>query len=696
MSQEQAVGHVRQSACDAGLIRSGSCSRNLANPRNGSRQHHDAKAQPKALRVITILSSPARAIAPYWAVWPQPAMAVGLAGCTVQVRLRADAPTQYAVAEPALREAQCREKGRDREPARALPACNATIQLRPDMTGPNLHGSSAYLAFDRLAKAEADADRVIRGDHMAFGAFDGRGVARLRRGGSQQAIGYFNECLHLQSDYSPPPSARRIRIGFGNERDLRQNGSCTKGRGQMPVEWPPRFIYVCNASRASLVNFLPVAHAGIESIDQAVIFCGASGPDTNDGNDRAEAVDPALRLARQLTRLSHDRLSLSQGSIQILYGSPVRVSAWDRKMRDLVTETAEPDGTGLPVVFNLKGGTKEMAIGGVLGLATAGARSFLVTVKDQYSLVECVRPGSQDILPVQGDDLDLERYLETYGFREHIDPDPGRSHQQRAVFEALCQAEKERIQAFAACMLPSAPSLWPLLHNALKDVFQAENAGSDFTNSRPIPLPSPGNAHQTGTCLQLEKALTALSGFPGLETDRNAAGNVTAFRITDAVAARFLTGGWLEATLYLALRDALGHRNDVTVAAGLALSPEDKPDDRETELDVAVIIGSQLIIIEAKCSVMTGHAAMRIGERSLPQVENNKRMLGGQVCRALIANPCITWPRLEHQKGAVIQRAQRGGIELFLGPTAVTDVVEYVVGIAQDRAQAQDVSPAEP
>ena len=69
----------------------------------------------------------------------------------------------------------------------------------------------------------------------------------------------------------------------------------------MQADWPERFIYVCNAGRAALVNALPLIHAGLDRVARVVVFCGADGPDTLNAAARAEAVDPALRLEGCLT-----------------------------------------------------------------------------------------------------------------------------------------------------------------------------------------------------------------------------------------------------------------------------------------------------------------------------------------------------------------------------------------------------------
>ena len=82
-----------------------------------------------------------------------------------------------------------------------------------------------------------------------------------------------------------------------------------------------------------------------------------------------------------------------------------------------------------------------------------------------------------------------------------------------------------------------------------------------------------------------------------------------------------------------------------------------------------------------------GKAADQIGERSLPRVETNKRMLGGPVCRALIVNPCVTDEDMKKEHGIVVQRARRAGIELLLGPHSVDNVVHYIAELASSRVR---------
>ena len=452
-----------------------------------------------------------------------------------------------------------------------------------------------------------------------------------------------------------------------------------KGDIVMAAEWPSRFVYICSAGRAALVHALPLVHAGLDRVARMIVFCGAIGPDETDSNDRAEAILPAFRFRDIVSRLTDGRISEANGTLIVLYGEPATVADWRSNMRQaLDTLSREPDAN-LPVLFNIKCGTKEMAIGGAIALA-AGAigRGQLITVSDRLPRVERVTGNGQEPLPVAGGHLDLPRYLELYGYHEHVDRGRSRTHQQRAVFEALCASERERIQAFAARLMPRAPTLWPLLAS-----MAWQSPDETHLESAAVPTLSPGETDANRIALAL--ALGALHGFPGLDVDLDAAGRCTSFRATSAMAVRFLTGGWLEAHIYLVLRETLRDRNDILVAASLGLAATESPNIRDTEIDVAVMIGSQLLIVEAKSSTMTGKAAERAGERSLPAAESNMRALLGQVGKMLIVNPCVEAKTLK-QGGSVIPKTRRAGMDLFVGPEAVAELADYLRALAAGDA----------
>ena len=436
----------------------------------------------------------------------------------------------------------------------------------------------------------------------------------------------------------------------------------------MQADWPERFIYVCNAGRAALVNALPLIHAGLDRVARVVVFCGADGPDTLNAAARAEAVDPARRLEDCLTEWTARRLSRAKGTFEAVYGNPLSVSDWRGHMQRL------RHSADLPILFNFKSGTKEMAIGGAMGLGTA-TDADLVTIGDNPPQVELVTPDGQEPLPIRGGHLNLPRLLRLYGFCEHVDREPERAHQQRVASQDWCTRHKSQIEAFCTVFVPKAVAAWPVLQRLTRPVEPTTNKQHGYQLPCVIALPDADARSGDAAGRIVGQAIGALDGLAGLTIKRTSEGSPTEIEIVDPFVARFLRGGWLEAVVYLSLLAAAKGRNDVTVAANLALAPATRPAERMTEIDVAVMIGSQLVIVEAKSSSMTGAAARDSGERSLAQVESTQRQLTGQVGRVFIVNPCITEETLRRQQGAVIARTRQSGQELFVGPDAIERLV---------------------
>ena len=333
----------------------------------------------------------------------------------------------------------------------------------------------------------------------------------------------------------------------------------------MPTDWPRRFIYVCNASRAAAVNALPITHAGLDRIAHVVIFCGAAGPDTTDANDRAEAVDPASRLARSLSDWTSGRLSEGKGTIQLLYGNPARIGDWSLHMQSVL------DDADQPVIYNFKSGTKEMSIGAVRTLARndPGA-AMLVTIRDRPLQVELAGLNGQEPLPVRGVHLTLSRYLQLYGFQEHVDADAHMAHAQRAVFERWCWQNAAQINAFAAAFTPVAAQEWPTLEKLTKDV-EPVKGGRVYKLPYPVRLDGTAQSAHPLVSKSLSQALLTLDGLPGLRLVKNKNGQLQEFIIEDASVARFMRGTWIEAALFLALselaRNNKGSREETEIIA---------------------------------------------------------------------------------------------------------------------------------
>jgi len=423
--------------------------------------------------------------------------------------------------------------------------------------------------------------------------------------------------------------------------------------------WPEQFVYVCSATRAALVNMLPIIHADLHRVRGLVVFCGASGPDSPDGTAQAEAIEPAERLEKVLSSWTNGRLSAANGTVTTLYGDPGDFAAWRGNMGRVFEAFGSPEGTALPILFNIKGGTKEMAIGGILG-RTDEERFQIVTVRGEPLQVERVSRSRQAALPVQGRMLGLRQYLAIYGLWED-DGAPG--EMRRNGLESFYREQGRAIRAFAAAVLADAPRIAAALNRIAGGCFSGPGGRTFESSNFGIATPLPA------------AAFVALDGFPGLAIGRDDHGTPVDCTIETEAAANFLRGGWLEALLYLEIADAMRKRNDVEIAASLRIRLRNGA-NQIAEFDIAVLIRSQLHLIEAKTANMGSAVSAEAGERSFAQLDSMKRLLLGQVGKALIVNPRVT------QAYNLDGRARRGGEELFLGRDAVEHAVERIRQLA--------------
>jgi hypothetical protein len=154
--------------------------------------------------------------------------------------------------------------------------------------------------------------------------------------------------------------------------------------------------------------------------------------------------------------------------------------------------------------------------------------------------------------------------------------------------------------------------------------------------------------------------------------------------VTDEAAVKFLKGGWLEGVLFNRIRRRFAGNDRVAVSANLGLAHRDAAGSRGpriAEIDIAILVKSQLHLVEAKTASMTTAAAKAGGQVSLAQIDSVKKLLVGQIGKVLIANPREDAASVGKHGGDIHERARRGGEELFVGADAVDAVVRRAVDI---------------
>ena len=423
-------------------------------------------------------------------------------------------------------------------------------------------------------------------------------------------------------------------------------------------QWPESFVYVCNASRASLVNILPMVHAGIDRIEELIIFCGARSLHSKDANEIAEAIDPANRLRRNASQWSKGRLSGKR--ISVFPGDATDIAKW---LRHMTAVFERPGAEKLPVIYNVKGGTKEMGLGGAIGAAN---RDFwIVTVTETPVGVQVVRPDGQKPLARHGE-LTLADYLAAYGFIE-------KDATVRFAAEAMYAANRDRIATYANRILPKPPSNLTQMESIMRGLYRIIEPLHDSSGRHFYP----GTISAAGVERVVRKEvlglLEAMDGFLGCRL--GPIGDT--LDVTQKDALRFMSGGWFEAYLFNQLTTALQGTDGAQLYANLHLAHAHAdglvgPD--MAELDIVLLVNSQLHIIEAKTSSMTTAAAKRNYESSIAQSHSIQTQLVGQTGKILVCNPRDDEASVRKEDEIGV-RPQRAGRELFLGAGAVDALI---------------------
>lgn len=180
-------------------------------------------------------------------------------------------------------------------------------------------------------------------------------------------------------------------------------------------EWPSKFVYVCNASQAAIVNVLPIAHAGMERISEIVVLCGARSANVDDPQLRREAIEPADRLEQFIRLFASSPAVVPKVSRR--FGDAGRFSEWTKHMEEIERKAHRQ---GLRLVYNMTGGTKPMGIGACLAFRGAKSPPVLVYVAGNPLRTEFIDGTTQIEAPRQSE-LNIAQYLASYGITE-VDP----------------------------------------------------------------------------------------------------------------------------------------------------------------------------------------------------------------------------------------------------------------------------------
>lgn len=419
------------------------------------------------------------------------------------------------------------------------------------------------------------------------------------------------------------------------------------------MQWPERFIYVCNATQASIVNILPLVHAGIERVAEVFIFCGAPNIEHLDDRLKREAIDPALRLVKSIEELASKQSNPPK--VHIRFGDDSKFFDWANQMGLICFDARQ---ISLPVLYNLTGGRKPMSIGGIIG---GKSQPLLLNVAGSPLRVEFLLEERQ-IEAKRHAEVSLDSYLAAYNLIETDEDGRSRSEKYYVGNAAI-------IDAFATRLLSHEIPLISIMMNVTRDLIDAKGklAGPKEYIFDTLNLADHVRA-------AFEEAVSELAKLKGLQLTLDENGKTIGFTISNYNVARLIRGGWLEAAIFNRLKRIARARNDVSVFANVKLAFK-SVSTRLTaaEIDVALMIGSQLHLVEAKTAGFVGKEAKKGNERSLAQTESIKRLLLGQFGTSIVVNPRESEKELD-QQGNFTRRAREGGIHLLLGPSALDDL----------------------
>lgn len=394
---------------------------------------------------------------------------------------------------------------------------------------------------------------------------------------------------------------------------------------QATTAWPDKFIYVCSATQGAAVNLAPVVQAGIERIARVHILRGGGAA----GADLGQARKPHDDLRRAILGIAK-RAGVKIDIAPPQDGDTAEPDDWGRALAE-VRKRASSEG--LPVVFNLVGGTKAMAIGGMLGCADSEAGPVNLLFSDARLRPCFLTAQGRLALPAQRE-LSLAEYIDGYGLKEE-----DRAH--RESWASFCAEQHAALDAFAQFLCENPGFIWHLNDFSHKFPF-----GPRGQVSLPAEIGWPDRFPDA-----LVQGLAALTEI--LDFEMNAFGIAIPAR---GFAWKFIfEGGWLEAILFNHACEFFKGRNDVEVVANLKLRDLDEQKTL-TEIDVAILSGSQLHVLEAKSG------SHRNGDDWLRQMLQLRARLCGPHARIAVFNPSPHDKLLD-----LLARAGRSNIELMTG-----------------------------
>ena len=428
-------------------------------------------------------------------------------------------------------------------------------------------------------------------------------------------------------------------------------------------DWPERFVYVCSAGEAEIVNRAPMMQAGEKRVAAVVVLRAISDPDNPTSADKTHAIQPTERLRDYAIRA----LGLDEGRFRVVQGHPDSFGDWKNVLNEAYVQASELE---CDIVFNVTGGRTPCKIAPLLGFEDPPAPPTLKILYVGFApfsmdMVEFDEESGivQSSLPIKKA-TSIRDYLSSYGMFE-IDREERPKLQERMI----------NTSEFAERFL---------------SVYSGLGQGSDRKAMKRAMGNLQSEAKKVARGGRFPKIVSIkewhmkfldrhglLSGLAKLDRDED-----NSLVVSDKFAAEILAGKWLEVVIYSRIDNELRDRDDWEYGCGIRLALDAKDNNIKnqndpkyrneiTDLDCVVLADERFDIIEAK--TVTGLTNFRQG---IVRLSEYSSMLTGQAGRAWLVAPFID--STEAKTRDMNSHASQMGVELLVGPEAVDILISRI------------------
>jgi len=407
---------------------------------------------------------------------------------------------------------------------------------------------------------------------------------------------------------------------------------------------PDKFTYVCSATKWAAGNLIPIYHLDKRRIASLVVLCGAmeKGPHT------ATQITDAIEPKDWLVKFARETLKLDDKDIRVVHGDPDSIVPWSKAF-------GPNSPADLPVICNLQGGTKQMAIGVLDALARSPLSWLRVFVGKFPATVHIAAQVGNDLLDFFVDDamikerVPLPVLLDAVGYQSKaVSAVTAYAHHQALsaamIFSQMIGAHvdhKERDEALAI-----------FKRHGIKDKRNTKRRVKDeiidFRNFEP----------------EILKLLEKYYGCPVWNSGY----------ISGDPTCKFFQGGWLEQAVLDKVKAAIAHRPAFNAISNFEIKLKGSL-HKATEIDILLHQGEVAHLIEVKTSTDE-----KFIQQAGDKLAANNRLLGGRPAKAWLVLPFmkISDVTLRDERP---QRLKDRGVRLLIGERAVDQLLAEIAAL---------------